>query len=225
MRLDPQGELVSATLFGDPEAPIHRVAASPGGLMATLGSLGNGDAMLSVLDASGQALYNQTFVGAGVGSVAVVDEGVIVQLPISEATIIGDGAFPSEVPHQAAVAKFDRGGQLVWKRAFGSDYQSSLSGMDVDSSGNVALSGWVSMLLDESFAFDSVAVPKTSASVLGMAYVGVLDAEGQARWVRRLAGVTSGYGPPQAALDAAGVVRVMGLDPDHDALFVAQYGP
>ena len=122
------------------------------------------------------------------------------------------------------MAKFDRAGQLLWKRAFGSDYQSNLSGMAVGPDGNVLLCGWVSILVGESFAFDSIAVPKASPSEIGMTFVGELDVHGNARWVRRIAGVSSPYGPPSCALDAAGIARVTGQDPDHAAIYVAQYG-
>src|SRR5262245_46262075 len=164
LRLDANGAFISAETIGDPSRPLGIVAVSSSGLIASV-DRANSDLpwVLQVLDAGGRPVWDRSFFGEQISytnpMLAFSGDDVIIGFGSSDATDLGDGLFPAGVPHKLAVARFDRTGTLVWKRGFGSDYNALLSGLAVDSAGDVTLCGFVSHLTDETFAFDSLTIP------------------------------------------------------------------
>jgi hypothetical protein len=227
IRVDANGAFISAETFGDPLLPVGRVVASPSGSFASIATRGNGDWSVQVLDAGGHVSWSRTFARYAVMNggfhVAFSGDDVIVGAGIEDDTDLGDGPFPGDVPHRFAVARYNQSGGLLWKRAFGTDYNAYLDGLAVDAHGDIALCGFVSHLTDQNFVFDSVTIPWSDE--LGFSFVGKLAGTGHARWAQKIIGVDNFYAAPSCAVDAAGALLVADGYAREDALYVAKYAP
>ena len=90
------------------------------------------------------------------------------------------------------VIKYDRDGVLIWKRAFGNNFYADATGVEVDASGNVFVSGSIT----DSTIFGGLTVtPQVRSNVnfdnasatvgAGVtAFIGMLDRDGVWQWVR-----------------------------------------
>jgi len=228
LRLDTQGQFVSAGRFASPSTTGGYAAVSATGLIATMFSIRGGDGWLANLfDSTGQLLWSHTLHalsdGDGDPVFAFVDDDLVVV--VGDGDDLGSAATPAGIVYQAAVARFDRTGRLLWKRTFTSDYHVVLSGLAVDASRDVALCGSVAHLQDQTFTFGSLTVP-WAASDVAMTFVGKLDENGDARWVQKIAAADpSALGSPQCAVDAAGAVRIADTNYRDRVIYVAEIAP
>ena len=103
-------------------------------------------------------------------------------------------------------------------------------GLAVGADGDIALCGFVSHLLDETFIFDTVTIPWAPSDAaefeFGFSFVGKLTGSGHARWAQKIVGVTTNFSDnPVCAVDAARAVLVADPYARESALYVGKYAP
>ena len=210
VKLDSAGNQVWTRLLGGPENQYGQVVSDgEGGLIltgqmegsmdlgaGTLTSEGAEDAFIARFDADGKLLWNKRFGGPGhqsAGQARLDAKGDIVVIGRFEETIdLGGGPLTSAGNIDGYVAKFDLQGNHLWSKSFGDGSQQVLGSMDVDSAGNILLTG---MFVG---AMDFGGGPITTAGGFDV-FVAKLDPDGGHVWSQR-------YGDSQIQTAAAVVV-------------------
>ncbi len=195
-KYDPQGKLMWAKTFGglSTDAPHDIVGHADGSATMTgvyraeidfgagkLMGKGGGDMFLVHFDAAGNQEWAKTFGDFGKDysrGVAVDPKGAIILVgEFSGKVDFGGGALESTGNRDLVVAKFSPGGDYVWAKKFGNEFNDSGYGLSVDPGGNIVVVG----------AFeDKLQIGATELASKGEADIFVLRLEpnGGVSWVK-----------------------------------------
>jgi hypothetical protein len=161
--LDADGTSVWTRQFGTTDTDgVSGVAIDADGSVITGGTTrgvlgaalaGDVDSVLRKYSATGEELWTAQFGTDGVDSInalTLAANGSIVVVG-STSGVLGEAALGAT---DAFVARFDPDGERVWLRQFGSDALDHSTDVDVDSEGNVVLSGFTAGALASTSAGD-----------------------------------------------------------------------
>jgi len=165
------------------------------------------DTLLARLSSSGTYQWAKTFVANGVdrGMAVAVDGSGNILLAGTVAGMIdlGGGSLPlGGWSPDTYVAKLTSAGAHIWSVGFGNDAYTAVSGIAVDASGNVAITGFFSQTIN--FGNGNLTAINTSGYVVKLA-----AANGTALWSRAFVGSANASGNA-VAFDGSGNVVVTG---------------
>lgn len=202
-----------------------------------LNSAGASDAFIVNWSASGEFIGAQTFgdvESQSFTAIALDTTGrPVVAGAFAGSVDLGGGPLTSVGSSDVVLAKLDGAGNHVWSRIFGSTSGNSdrPTSVDVDASGNIALSGYLSGSYDFG---QGLHTPDGQCDL----FVARMDSQGQTLWGRAFGSPFADFNI-YAATDSSGRVAIAGeltgpvdfgggaLVPrqDSDDVFVALYGP
>lgn len=216
--VDVAGNVYTTGQFGDGGLGNPGVSADfdPGPGSFNLTSVGNDDVFLSKLDSAGNFVWARRWGGVSHDSalaLAVDTGGTVYSGGLFSGTVdfdVGVGIFNmTQVAGNAGfVQKLDSGGNFVWAKQWvgGSGGSSGVSGLAIDSQGNVVAAGSFNGTAD----FDPGTGVYNLASQSGIdMYVAKLSGDGAFQWAGQMGGISDQY-VSDLALDSAGNVFTTG---------------
>jgi hypothetical protein len=193
---DPDGELVVAGAFSTPTLDLG---------LGPLARAGDTDVFVAKLDTFGRTRWARRFGGrdwqALVGLAVDASGGIVLAGTFVDGTLdFGLGALPNAGRSDLFVAALDPRGAARWSRGFGGAGIDDAVALAVSAQGEVVVAGTFEKTID----FGGETLVSEGGPEL---FVAALDAQGGARWSRRIARVPPGF-PAAVAVDPAGNVAV-----------------
>lgn len=207
----------------------------PGPGAANLTSAGQWDMFVAKYTPDGELSWARRFGGSGYEQgrdVAVDADGNVYVAGLFSGTATfdpeaGAGGFASAGALDAFVLKLDPNGSVIWVRQFGGAETDQGTGLELDSSGNLYLTG----LFQGTADFDpSPSVFNLTSAGSSDAFLAKLDARGDIIWARRMGG--AGYEEAwRVTVDGSGGVWINGsfsetadFDPTADEFLLTSAG-
>jgi len=181
-------------------------------------SNGNGDVFLSKFDPSGNFLWAKTWGGNGVDlgqGVAVDGSGNVYVTGYFHDTVDFDPGpgvdnHSSDGLYDIFLGKFDSSGNFIWAKTWGGSSSELGTGVAVDGSGNVYVTGWFNDTID----FDpGPGEDNHTANAFVDVFLSSFDSSGNFQWAKTWGGIHGdlGYG---VAVDDLGNLYVIGVFTD-----------
>lgn len=167
----------------------------------SVSSAGSGDIFIAKLDSTGNHVWSKRFGDTSLQtgrSIAVDATGdVLIAGGFTGTVSFGGNLLTSAGSGDVFVAKLDGNGAHLWSNRFGDTDQQDVSGLAVDPSGNVIITG------EFSGTADFGGKPLVSAGGFDL-FVAKLDGAGGHIWSKRFGDVDDQGGAPSIAVDGSG---------------------
>jgi hypothetical protein len=164
--------------------------------------------VLAKLDSSGNAVWSESFGGAGTQGVATIavdtSDNVVVTGSFSTSIDLGDGVHTSVGNQDIYLGKFDSSGNLLWSQTFGDVKTDSAGPVATGPADEIVLAGAINGTVD--FGAGAVTIPAAHNEDM---FVTKFEASGSAVWTNVYGGNNSDI-PTGLAVDSGGNVVVHG---------------
>lgn len=187
----------------------------PGSGMATLTTAGGNDIFLAKYDPSGSYVWAKSMGGtiADIGSGIAVDAttgNVYVTGYYTTAANFDTAALTSAGGRDIFLAKYDNSGNYIWAKSMGGNTSDLGSGVAVDGTGNVYITGGYTATADFDPGPDTAAFTTAGTTGAGDVFLAKYDPSGNYIWAKSMGSILADQGS-NVAVDKIGNVYLTGI--------------